>query len=295
MPKVMILKGLPGSGKSTWAKNKVATSSGNWKRINKDDLRAMIDNSVFSSDNERLITQVRDQLILTFLKRGRNVIIDDTNLHPKHERKIRSIVPHGTEVEVMFMDVDIETCIARDAKREGKAHVGEKVIRRMAKEWESWKHLDPTIKQDEDRETVEWIEGLPTIVMCDLDGTAALMCDRSPYDWKRCIDDTPNEAVREVLWAMTRMGHDIVYMSGRDGICREETETWLPMHDFPDGELHMREINDQRKDSIVKRELFDAHIRGKYNVLFVLDDRNQVVDEWRAMGLTCFQVAEGNF
>ncbi len=60
--------------------------------------------------------------------------------------------------------------------------------------------------------------------------------------------------------------------------------------------LNMREAGDMRKDSIVKKELFDQHIRGKYNVRMVIDDRDQVVDMWRnELGLTCLQVAEGDF
>jgi hypothetical protein len=57
----------------------------------------------------------------------------------------------------------------------------------------------------------------------------------------------------------------------------------------------MRPTGDQRKDNIVKRELFDTWVRGKYNVRFCLDDRDQVVEGWRAMGLTCFQVQPGAF
>jgi hypothetical protein len=57
----------------------------------------------------------------------------------------------------------------------------------------------------------------------------------------------------------------------------------------------MRAESDFRKDSIVKKELFDNHIKNKYFIEYVLDDRNQVVDMWRDMGLKCLQVQEGNF
>jgi hypothetical protein len=57
----------------------------------------------------------------------------------------------------------------------------------------------------------------------------------------------------------------------------------------------MREYGDQRKDSIVKAEIFDQEIRGRYHVVAVFDDRDQVVRMWRSLGLTVFQVAEGNF
>ena len=57
----------------------------------------------------------------------------------------------------------------------------------------------------------------------------------------------------------------------------------------------MRPAGDRRRDSIVKAELFDRKVRDEYRVLVVLDDRKQVVDMWRSLGLTCLQVAEGDF
>lgn len=59
--------------------------------------------------------------------------------------------------------------------------------------------------------------------------------------------------------------------------------------------LHMRKTGDMRKDAIVKREIFDGEIKDYFFIEFVLDDRNQVVEMWRDLGLTCFQVADGNF
>jgi hypothetical protein len=57
----------------------------------------------------------------------------------------------------------------------------------------------------------------------------------------------------------------------------------------------MREAGDSRKDSIVKQELYEKHIEPSYDVFVVLDDRNQVVDMWRSLGLVCLQVAPGDF
>jgi hypothetical protein len=88
----------------------------------------------------------------------------------------------------------------------------------------------------------------------------------------------------------------IVFMSGRDEVCRKETEDWL-LEELPFewAELWMRAEGDQRKDSIVKRELFDAHVRDRWQVLGVVDDRDSVVSMWRDLGLTVAQVAYGNF
>ena len=95
---------------------------------------------------------------------------------------------------------------------------------------------------------------------------------------------------------MHAAGHRVVFLSGRSDKCRTATETWLKKHvAVPFDALHMREHGDNRRDSIVKVELFDAHVRDAYDVTCVLDDRDQVVEAWRALGLTVFQVAEGDF
>jgi hypothetical protein len=85
-------------------------------------------------------------------------------------------------------------------------------------------------------------------------------------------------------------------MSGRTDACREATEEWLRVHvGVPWEALHMRPAGDMRKDSVVKRELFDRHVRDHYDVRRVYDDRSQVVEAWRSIGLTCLQVADGDF
>jgi hypothetical protein len=86
-------------------------------------------------------------------------------------------------------------------------------------------------------------------------------------------------------------------MSGRDeGAGRAITEEWLHKHAaVPVTYLYMRPAGDTRPDEIVKRELYFQHVDMAYNVEFVLDDRNKVVDMWRELGLPCLQVAEGAF
>ena len=140
----------------------------------------------------------------------------------------------------------------------------------------------------------------PNTIICDLDGTLSLLNGRNPYKPETCYDDKVNIPVSIVL----EYAHDnfdkrdaITFLSGREDKYRPETIKFLDRAvSFLDYNLFMRETGDFRKDSIVKKELFDTHIKDKYNVLFVMDDRNQVVDMWRnELKLTCFQVAEGNF
>jgi predicted kinase len=281
MAKVTICKGLPASGKSTWARAEVEKHPGTIKRVNKDELRAMLDLSRWSKPNEKFVEKLRDFIIVSALTDGLSVIIDDTNLHPRHEARIRELVSEtapGTHVEVKFFEIELEEAIKRDLKR--PVSVGEKVIRDM---WNTF--LAPK------SEPIIHDPALPNAVVVDLDGTLALMVARGPFDAAKCETDMVNEVVRGIM-----LHHDhVLLMSGRSDEFRPQTERWLVSNNIAYRELHMRAQEDKRKDSIVKRELFDAHVRGRYNVSFVLDDRQQVVDMWRSLGLVCLQVAPGDF
>ncbi len=269
-------KGLPASGKSTWAKEQQA------KRINKDDLRAMFDNSKWSSYNEKFVLKMRDLLVVEALLGGNNVIADDTNLHPKHETRLKQLAKEnkcGFEIKD-FTDVSVEECIKRDLKRSNS--VGEKVIRDMYNQF---------LKPKEDQYVPD--RTLPRAFIFDIDGTLAIMGDRSPFEWSKVGSDTRNEVVYLVLrWLQPE--NKIIILSGRDEVCRKETEKWLKDNNIKYEELFMRPEGNTEKDSIIKKGLFD-YIKTKYNVLGVFDDRNQVVEMWRSLGLTCFQVADGNF
>jgi len=122
------------------------------------------------------------------------------------------------------------------------------------------------------------------------------MGNRSPYDWHRVGEDLPNPAVITAVRAMHAAGNAIIFCSGRDAECRAETEAWLELYvGVPYEALFMRPEGDGRKDAVVKREIFDREIRDNWRIVGVFDDRQQVVRMWRALGLTVFQVAEGDF
>ena len=130
-PTLTMTMGLPASGKTTWARRVVAESRGRCKRVCKDDLRDMLDAGVWSVDNEEYILRVRDGLVRSFLVDGLDVIVDDTNLHPKHERRLREIAKaQSASFRVMdFRHVPVEECIRRDSQRDRT--VGPEVIRSM--------------------------------------------------------------------------------------------------------------------------------------------------------------------
>ena len=130
----------------------------------------------------------------------------------------------------------------------------------------------------------------------DIDGTLALRDGREPYDWGLADTDLPNEAIITVARALDRSQHQILFVSGRPDDVRATTEFWLRKHVGIDAPLLMRARGDFRTDVEVKRELYHNEIRPSYRIIAVFDDRSRVVDLWRReMGLTCLQVAPGDF
>ncbi len=314
MQYMRIWRGPPASGKSTEAREFVAKDPKNWIRINRDDLRVMMNMNVYSQVNENIITKMTHAMAKDALKKGLNVVTDDTNLRQKTVNEWHAIAEKVGDVTVIetYVDTPLKVCLERDANRE--ARVGEDVIMRF---WDKYikggkMKLVPTtyyppvennsfyVKQD---------ESLPKCILCDIDGTIAKMNGkRGPFEWHNVGRDDVNEPVHNLL-EMIKLSNTrrfleehikIIFFSGRDGICRDETIKWFKdKTDFRatyGDNLFMRAPNDCRKDSIVKDELYEAHIKGKYFVEFVLDDRDQVVKHWRdVIGLPTFQVAWGDF
>lgn len=134
-------------------------------------------------------------------------------------------------------------------------------------------------------------------IIVDIDGTLAIRGDRSPYDWNKVDLDTVNEPVKLILDMYAKMHPDrkIFVFSGRDEVCYSKTEKWLHQNFILFDHLHLRPEKNQEKDSIIKERLYNEFVLGKHEVDFVLDDRDQVVQLWRSLGLTCLQVAYGDF
>lgn len=132
--------------------------------------------------------------------------------------------------------------------------------------------------------------------MFDIDGTLALRGDRGQFEWGAVDVDRPNGPVLHVARALHRDGWSIVYLTGRSEEARALTEVWLDRHVGVPGPVFMRALRDYRRDTIVKRELYERHLAGRYDVQIVFEDRDQVVAMWRTeIGLVCFQVAPGDF
>lgn len=286
--KVLMLKGLPASGKSTYAKQ--LAEAGSYVRVNKDDLRAMLHSGKFNKTNEQQVVRIRDAIIRDTLGAGKSVVVDDTNFAPEHEARLKELAKqYGAEFHTKFFDITPELAIERDLKR--PVSVGAKVIMRMYNQYLAPKpqvYTPPSNK--------------PSAIIVDVDGTLAHGVDgngrvghRGPFEWNKVRQDTVDHIIADLVNDFFDRGYKVIVVTGRDGSAYNDTELWLADNGIKYTSLYARAVGDNRNDAVFKREVFDNHIRDHYNVKLVLDDRDRVVKMWRSLGLKVLQVAEGDF
>lgn len=277
MSKVIIFQGLPGSGKSTKAKY-IVENEPNWVRVNKDSLREMLLGKAWTPKKEKFIKATRDALILQYLAEGKNVIVDDTNFG-KHIEHITQLVKGKAEVIIEdFTIVPLELCIQNDLKRPNS--VGKDVIIDMYNRYLRPQPIPPIYNPK-----------LEYCIVVDMDGTLSLLNGRNPFDASTCEDDPVNGPVLEMVHKYQK-SYKVIIVSGRTDDCMEQTLTWLAKYNIDYTSVHLRKTGDQRKDSIVKEEIYREFIEPRYNVEFVLDDRKQVIRMWQSLGLFVFAVSE---
>jgi len=273
--KLIMLRWLPASWKSSWAKEEVLKSNWNTKRINKDDLRGMVDWGKRSKGNEKMIIEARDHITSLYLLKWYNVIVDDTNYSPIHENRLKLL---ATEFKAEFIikdfDTDVDTCIERDSKRDNS--VWKQVILDMYHRYVCKEEI-PNSK---------W-----NVVIFDIDWTLARMTGRSPYDYTQVHTDVVVPQVREMLHSLQGNWFTIIICTWRDWSCEDETRQRLRDNNIEYDDFYIRPVWDARKDSLVKKEMLDKIWRD--NVYAVFDDRQRVIRMRRAEWLFVFNVWSG--
>lgn len=168
-------------------------------------------------------------------------------------------------------------------------------------------------------DTVVHVDSLKQVVLVDIDGTLADCTHRQHLiardrklgetaqertarkakpNWReffaQCDKDTPIETVCEWVRNLPP-DYEVICVSGRSDECRDKTEKWLVDNRIPAKAVYMRRAGDYRPDDVVKEEILYSLPFGLDKIAFVIDDRSRVVTMWRRNGLTCYQVADGDF
>lgn len=278
MQELIMMKGLPASGKSTFARN-LTKQNPNMMRVNNDEIRAMLGDTHFPRSKEKLVTKIRENSIRDFLEKGYSVVVDNTNLCPSHEKNYKELAKEfNCDFKIEFFDIPLDECLRRNNERAKK--VPDDVIIKMAKRY----NVGQEKPEFEKLLNLSFIDA----VVFDIDGTLAKMNGRSPYDYSKVLEDSVHQDIANFI-PLFKDKNKIIIVSGRPDSCREDTEQWLKDNDIYYDELYMRKAGDTRKDSIIKYEIAKELVE-KYYIKYIFDDRNQVVKMFREAGFRVLQV-----
>ena len=294
--KATILVGISGSGKSTYV-NEHATS--NSVIINNDTVRRrclgispednLWDYYKFDKTIESQVKSEADTLINHAFYNKKDLWIDNTNLTATKNEHLKKHL-EKLNYEVYFHNLNtssnINTYLYRNQQR----------VNKLAPSVINDQYIRACINNYVDFETGDRVQA--RIALVDIDGTVAdHFNERSPFDWSKVSNDRPRPYVIETLKALYNFGSIdfIQFLSGRESICYDDTMIWLQNvagFDMTRHRLLMRQRRDNRKDVVIKSEIYENCIKDKYEVKFVFDDRNQVVDYWWDQKLPVFHVGD---
>ena len=294
--KLILCRGIQGSGKTTWARQWVEVDPENRVRINNDDIRNML-GKYWVISRENLVSSIKKNMAEEAINRGYNIVVDNMNLNAKEILfwkdmvKMANMDPDGYKYEIEFKDffIPLEECIRRDAMRPNP--IGEKVIRET---WKRYKHFIQTSEVEKYvNNLIKEDESKPWCVVVDMDSTLCFNTTKRPWfgegSTEAMINDTPNLGVIRIV---ENQNFPIIVCTGRNKAQREVTEKWLNKYNIYPKEFYMREDGDYRKGVEIKEELI-KQILDKYNIAAIFEDCEPIVQMYREMGLTVLQPNKG--
>lgn len=313
--KITVMVGVSGSGKSTIVADCLADNP-NTICVSRDAVRMLLyaynESNLYQyyaepnlKEMENKVSDFCDTLIRKALRKGKDVIVDNTHLRVEY---IRAYKNYGVKIEMHIVNESIDIIHDRNVGRSKFVHVD--VLNRQHKQFLSLMERIDTIDKEmcdfngyvdvlwETSSKIDYSvdKRVRDCYIFDIDGTLAHMTGRSTHDYSRVLEDALDKSVVDTLWAIARSedAPDIVIYTGRDGGCLDGTKEWLDTNVILYDKIYIREHGDTRKDWIVKAE-FWADIQKTHNIIAMYDDRTQVVDFARRLGHKVYQVAPGDF
>ncbi len=301
-PEVQVLVGCSCTGKSTYAEQYVKENP-NTYIVSRDIERISLFRKyrMGSSKEEEYISQICKEKTLILLAKGSNVILDSTHLKWKYIQKHIDDFNYLADIKIIkFEDTNITELNARNterAKKEPDKLIPLEVLANQMSHYHCINIPQELYKRQRWVFDVPLVNDLPDCYIFDLDGTLANGVHRDPYSpsGEEILNDKVILPVAEALEGiLTSSFAKVIFMSGREDKLRSATVQWLDEQlGIKDPVLYMRGTGDQRPDTVVKRELYEASIKGKFNVIACFDDRSKVIEMWRDQGIFVFDVSQG--
>lgn len=298
--KAIVMIGISGSGKSRTTAQFLQKTEEEYVILSRDNIRKSLlqnynpninlwEQYNFDKNFENKVTSVFNNQLETAASNNKNIIIDNTNLHKHHNEKLEDrLIKLNYQIEFFNQNTTWNINAYRYDNNNRIDKVKDSAINDQ--------YITAAVNGYINAPPANMYES--NIALVDIDGTVAdHNNERHPFDYSKVINDKPREHVIKVLNALCTAGdiYFIQFLSGRESSCYEDTIKWLSNvagFDMNRHRLLMRKTNDHRKDVIIKSEIYENCLKGNFNINYVFDDRNQVVDYWWDQNLPVFHVGD---
>lgn len=267
--KLIICRGIQGSGKSTWAKQWCHEDPEHRVRFNNDDVRNML-GDYWVPSREKLVTEAKANMITFALITGYDVVVDNMNLNPKEDTWIRTLCTNiekdkGIHIDIEYKDffIPVEECIRRDAMRPNP--IGEKVIK------DTWRRYRTFIIQQNINEMLskrpEHVDGARPAILVDMDATLCLNTTGRPYYGEGAAEGMLNDIAVEGICNLVKSLYEkrtIFIITGREGTPEiiEATKKWLDSNSIKVDGLFFRPVKDYSPGAECKKKIYEDNIKG---------------------------------
>ena len=275
--------GVSASGKTIWAEA-FCNENPDYQLLCRDNFRRQLWTSCFETpftwQGWRKVRYLESEVNHRFkerldywVKQESSLVIANTHLNPKTRNGLKDYLEEqGYQVELKLFPIQFEDAVKFDLDREYP--VGYEVIARQFIQWNEFTKTRYIPDQSK-----------PKAIIVDIDGTLTIIGKhRGPFDWDKVGYDIPKPVIIELVRRYS-LDHQIIILTGREEIARDETVTWLNNHNISWHKLLMRPDNDFRRGDILKEEIFWSEIAPYYNVQFALEDTPKIIRLWQSIGV----------
>lgn len=301
--KIILTRGIPGSGKSTWAKDWVTEDPEHRIRLNWDDMRNML-GPYWVPSRENINKTMLWNAVNTaaYCTNPYDIVIDNMNLNPKGWKEVEDWIntynksSHAVGINAQYVlefkdfFTPVEECIRRDAKRPNP--IGEKTIRDI---WRRYRHFIQTTAVENMVTKSRPTTGKPRCVVIDMDSTMCFNLTKRPWYGEGAaegmLNDIPNTGVVDIVKVLQNT-YPIIVATGRDTSQAGVTIEWLSKQGITPTASFFRTQGDCRKGVEIKRGQIELILKD-YDIVAIFEDCEPIVQMYRDMGLTVLQPNKG--